>query len=78
MILDIAVEHRFPKLHSGPHHMLLYTAVSKLSNACAQFLSDKNRKKNSYEQSKYYRTGTKSTIIIKISLTINADTKISC
>ena len=43
--LDIAVEHGLPELHSGPHHVLLYAAVGKLSDACAQFLSDKHGKR---------------------------------
>lgn len=45
MVLDITVEHRLPELHSGPHHVLLYTAVSKLSNASTQFLTDIEKKK---------------------------------
>lgn len=45
VVLDITVEHRLPELHGGPHHVLLYTAVSKLSNASAQFLSDQEKKK---------------------------------
>lgn len=38
MVLDIAIEHRLPELHCGPHHVLLNTAVSKLSNASSKFL----------------------------------------
>lgn len=42
MVLDIAVEHGLPELHGGPHHVLLYAAVGKLSDASAHFLSDKH------------------------------------
>lgn len=44
MVLDIAVEHRLPELHCGPHHVLLHTAVSKLSNASSQFLLEERKK----------------------------------
>lgn len=45
VVLDVAVEHGLPELHGGPHHVLLYAAVGKLSDACAQFLPDKHRER---------------------------------
>lgn len=38
MILHVAVKHGLPKLHVGPHHVLLHTAVGKLSDASTKFL----------------------------------------
>lgn len=64
MVLDIAVEHRLPELHCGPYHVLLHTAVSKLSNASSQFLLE--GKKNSYKENEY-----QITTVIKNSLTIS-------
>lgn len=55
MVLDITVEHGLPELHCGPHHVLLYTAVSKLSNASAQFLSDK-KNNDCHEEAEYQIT----------------------
>lgn len=69
MVLDIAVEHRLPELHCGPHHVLLHAAVSKLSNASSQFLLEE--RKNLYKENE-----KQMTTAIKNSLTL--DTKMSC
>lgn len=38
VVLHVTVEHSFPELDVGPHHVLLHTAVGKLRDAWAQFL----------------------------------------
>lgn len=43
VVLHITVEHSFPELDVGPHHVLLHTAVGKLRDAWAQFLRKQKR-----------------------------------
>lgn len=58
MALHVAVEHGLPELHSGPNHVLLHAAVSKLSDAGPQFLSNKKKTRRVRSEKTSHRCAT--------------------